>query len=116
MRLHRVGSVQAVRAVCPHHARLLLGDRVPRAVEEVQLLRVPRDLPCSGRNVMLHYLAGRHLAVQLVHALVAALRVEVPEDVGHVGVGGDLHVSTVQYSTVQYSTEHDRTTQHSATQ
>ena len=47
VRLHRVGSVQAVRAVCPHHARLLLGDGVPRAVEEVQLLRVPRDLPCA---------------------------------------------------------------------
>ena len=45
MRLHCVGSVQAVRAVGPHHARLLLGDRVPRAVEEVQLLRVPRNLP-----------------------------------------------------------------------
>ena len=45
VRLHGVGSVQAVRAVGPHHARLLLGDRVPRAVEEVQLLRVPRNLP-----------------------------------------------------------------------
>ena len=45
MRLHCIGSVQAVRAVGPHYARLLLGDRVPRAVEEVQLLRVPRNLP-----------------------------------------------------------------------
>ena len=41
---------------------------------------------------MMHYLAGRHLAVELVHALVSALRVEVPEDVRHVGVRGDLLV------------------------
>ena len=41
---------------------------------------------------MKHYLAGRYLAVELVHALVPALRVEVPEDVRHVGVRGDLLV------------------------
>ena len=65
---------------------------------------------------MMHYLAGRHLAVQLVHALVAALRVEVPEDVGHVSVRGDLHVSTVQYSTVQSSTVQYSTVQYSTVQ
>ena len=71
---------------------------------------------CRVRGVMMHYLAGRYLAVQLVHALVAALRVEVPEDVGHVGVRGDLHVSTVQYSTVQYSTVQYSTVQYSTVQ